>query len=180
MGTLSFAPSSFPYISSAFWHRDGFGDCASGAGRVFCYYMKKAIIVLSIFVLGFFVGYATNTLTSLYRAFSSSYVSLSPSKDSAVGVRDANAPERGGEQSPQEGDTSAAPSKPITIPVTALTDGQKALLGKLGIDPTTFVVTPGMVTCAEDTLGTARVTEIIAGGTPSALETLRLSSCLNK
>ncbi len=143
--------------------------------------MKKAIIVLSIFVLGFSVGYATNTLASLYKAFSSSHVSQGTSKDSAGGARDASvSAEKEGGQSPEEGGTSVVPSKPVTIPVTALTDGQKALLGKLGIDPTTFVVTPGMVTCAEDALGSTRVAEIIAGGTPSALETLRLSPCLNK
>jgi len=135
--------------------------------------MKKIIILLIVFVSGFSLGYAANTLVLLQRAFLTS-----PSE--SVSVSSNTAQETASESTEGGGVQSATPKEPITIPANALTDGQKALLGKLGIDPTTFVVTPEMVSCAEDALGPVRVSEIVGGGTPSPLEVVRLSPCLNK
>ncbi len=134
--------------------------------------MKQILILLIVFVVGFSLGYAGNTLMSLQKAFYSK-----SNTTSTAGAGNSKTEETSG---PVTENTSSAPKEPVKIPVNALSDTQKALLSKLGIDPTTFVVTPEMVTCAEDTLGSARVSEIIAGGTPSALEAVRLSPCLNK
>lgn len=139
--------------------------------------MKQIIILLVVFILGLSLGYAGNTLMTLRKVFSPSAPSQSVSEQKAdipTGSGTKNTPT-------DAVDTPVTiPKELVTIPASTLTPGQKELLSKLGIDPNKIVVTPGMVTCAEDTLGSARVSEIVAGGTPSALEAVRLSPCLNK
>ncbi len=67
----------------------------------------------------------------------------------------------------------------ITVSASALSDSQRAILTKLGIDAERITITPEMIACAYEKLGEARVTEIVDGGAePSALELLRVAPCL--
>ena len=137
--------------------------------------MRHIILLVIVFVLGFSLGYAGNAF-SLFR-------NMAHPVDSSSKIPLSNTPSEN-PTSLRNGSTSvtssSAISNPVTVPPNRLTDGQKALLQKMGIDPNKFVVTPSMMKCAEDALGSARVSEIIGGGTPSPLETLRLSPCLGK
>jgi hypothetical protein len=81
-----------------------------------------------------------------------------------------------------DADQTDAPAPVLTEPIPLarfpLTEGQKSLLRGAGIDPDTFVVTPAMVTCAQDRLGEQRFSEIIAGDAPSPTEVFTLLRCL--
>lgn len=69
-------------------------------------------------------------------------------------------------------------TQPIPLSSLPLSDTQKDLLRGAGIDPETFVITPEMVACAEDRLGTARFAEIVAGDAPGPTEVFSLLRCL--
>jgi hypothetical protein len=64
-----------------------------------------------------------------------------------------------------------------TIDAGSLTDGQRKLLGILGINADEFTVTPEMEACAEGKLGRIRLDEIVAGDTPSFTEGAQLVAC---
>jgi len=74
----------------------------------------------------------------------------------------------------------AAPEGSVTVTTSALTDGQRKLLGALGIDADSITVTPEMMACAEAKVGAARIEEIKAGDTPTFLEGLSLLGCYRK
>ncbi|MEK7614033.1 MAG: hypothetical protein AAB439_04130 [Patescibacteria group bacterium] len=63
-----------------------------------------------------------------------------------------------------------------------LNDSQEQALQNLGIDPTKLpaTLTASQEECFIGKLGQARVDEIIAGDTPTALEVLNSSGCLAK
>jgi len=65
----------------------------------------------------------------------------------------------------------------VSIDASDLTDGQKNLLSALGIDANSITITSAMMVCAETSLGSARVTEITNGATPSFTEGLKLAAC---
>lgn len=71
-----------------------------------------------------------------------------------------------------------AVTEPIPLSALPLSDTQKELLRGAGIDTETFVITPEMIACAEDRLGAARFSEIIAGAAPGATEMFSLLRCL--
>lgn len=73
---------------------------------------------------------------------------------------------------------TVAPVEGIPLRSLPLSDAQADVLGKVGVDVDTFVITPAMQACAEEKLGTARMNEIIAGAAPSTLETAKLLPCL--
>lgn len=73
------------------------------------------------------------------------------------------------------GETTVAEG--TTISTNNLTDGQKRLLGLLGVDADNLVVTPAMEACANAKVGEARMQEIIAGATPSLGEGADLLAC---
>ncbi len=66
----------------------------------------------------------------------------------------------------------------VTISTSALSDSQRAILSKLGIDADRVTITPEMVSCAYEKLGEARVKEIVDGAEPSAFELLKVAPCL--
>lgn len=68
-------------------------------------------------------------------------------------------------------------SEGTQIQAASLSEGQKKLLNALGIDADSVTVTPEMVACAEASLGSARIDEIINGATPSFAEGLKLAAC---
>lgn len=82
--------------------------------------------------------------------------------------------------------TSSAPlpspvidqQKSIPLSSLPLSDTQKKLLAGVGIDSETFVITPAMITCANEKLGDTRMKEIIGGSAPGALEMASLMRCL--
>ena len=61
-----------------------------------------------------------------------------------------------------------------------LTDDQENALRQIGVDPASLPteITPEMEKCFEETLGKARVLEIVVGDTPSPLELLKAKNCL--
>jgi len=90
-------------------------------------------------------------------------------------------PEEGVEENGADGETGVKENaEEIKIDASAMTDGQKRLLGILGIDAENFVLTPEMVACSEAKLGKVRVAEIQNGATPSVLEGISLLACYKK
>jgi hypothetical protein len=77
------------------------------------------------------------------------------------------------QSSPEEAESAGIPLRNL-----ALTDTQRSLAAGAGIDVETFVITPAMITCAEERLGATRVAEIVAGASPGVLETATLLRCL--
>lgn len=61
-----------------------------------------------------------------------------------------------------------------------LSEKQKTVVETVGINPDSFVITKDMVACAIDKIGEERVSALIAGGTPSALETAKLVPCVGR
>ena len=74
--------------------------------------------------------------------------------------------------------TDAAPEA-LSVSPDQLTPEQRTLAEKFGIDPAAVTITPGMIRCAEDALGSERLAEITAGDTPGPLEALRILPCIN-
>jgi hypothetical protein len=70
------------------------------------------------------------------------------------------------------------PDKGIPLSQLKLTDEQKSLLKKVGIDSQTFILTKDMLTCASGKLGDERVASIAAGSSPTVFEVTRLLPCL--
>tara|TARA_B100000745_G_scaffold299771_1_gene251435 strand:+ start:1873 stop:2307 length:435 start_codon:yes stop_codon:yes gene_type:complete len=70
------------------------------------------------------------------------------------------------------------PEEGIPLPTESLTDGQKAVAEAVGVDVDTFVITPQMVGCIEQKLGTTRTQAIMDGDTPSVIEVARIAGCL--
>lgn len=68
--------------------------------------------------------------------------------------------------------------EPIPLRNLPLSDTQRSLIETAGIDVETFVISPEMVTCAENTLGSERFSAIVAGDSPSFLEGTRLLGCI--
>ncbi len=68
-------------------------------------------------------------------------------------------------------------SEPIPLKDVPLSDTQKSLLDKAGIDTNTFVITPEMVQCAEKAVGKDRLDAIVAGDKPGVLEAVKLAAC---
>lgn len=70
------------------------------------------------------------------------------------------------------------PEKGIPLSSLTLSDEQKSLLGKVGINTQTFVLTNQMLSCANEKLGKDRVTSITAGASPTLFEVSKLLPCL--
>lgn len=84
--------------------------------------------------------------------------------------------------SKEETQTAENEEPPITESILLrdlpLSDGQRSMLKTAGIDVETFVITPEMVTCAQQKLGSARFEEIIEGSAPTFMESTRLLGCI--
>jgi hypothetical protein len=76
--------------------------------------------------------------------------------------------------------SSAVFTKPITISTDNLPPAQKKILDTLGIGSKQMTITPGMVSCAVDALGSTRALEIKNGAAPTLTEGLTLMTCLKK
>lgn len=59
----------------------------------------------------------------------------------------------------------------------SITEEQRAMLLRFGINPDTITITQEMVLCAEQALGKARISDIMAGATPSLFESMKLIGC---
>ncbi len=71
----------------------------------------------------------------------------------------------------------AVPATGLVIDISTLPETQQAVLKTLGYE-NTITFTPEMISCAEGKLGSARVTEIKNGATPSVLESASLMGCI--
>lgn len=70
------------------------------------------------------------------------------------------------------------PETGLPLSELPLSEKQKAVVETVGIDTKNFVITKDMVACAIEKLGEGRVSELMNGGAPSALETAKLVPCL--
>lgn len=70
------------------------------------------------------------------------------------------------------------PEDGIPLSSLKLSDEQKSILKKVGVDTQTFVLTKDMLTCANGKLGKERVVAITKGSSLSVLEVTRLLPCL--
>ncbi len=70
------------------------------------------------------------------------------------------------------------PEDGIPLSSLKLSDEQKSILSKVGVDTQTFVLTKDMLTCANEKLGKERVVAITKGSSLSVLEVTRLLPCL--
>jgi len=78
--------------------------------------------------------------------------------------------------------TSSTPliTEPIPLSEVPLNETQRQFLNTLGVDVETMVITPSMGMCAERALGRDRLKEIVDGATPSALEAISITPCINQ
>jgi hypothetical protein len=72
------------------------------------------------------------------------------------------------------------PEDGILLSSIPLTESQKKALSSAGIDTETFKLTPEMIACGAEKLGSERVNAIISGSTPSLLEVTKLTPCLTR
>lgn len=136
----------------------------TSSSRIYCA-MKKFLIVSTILLI----------IALLMATAAFFYVSMQLQK-SQLSVQSSTA-----ENVPVTNDASATTSEPpegIPLRDVELSDSQRSVLDTVGVDSETFVITPAMQECAEEKLGTARMQEIIAGGAPTTMETVKLLGCL--
>lgn len=119
------------------------------------------ILIVIVFAVGFMVG----RFSSVGKTYTTNPVTEPTSADSNAG---ANNSDEVGTETPEEG---------TEVQASNLSEGQKKLLGALGIDTNSITVTPEMIACAEARLGSARIDEITNGATPSFSEGLSLAVC---
>ncbi len=72
----------------------------------------------------------------------------------------------------------SVPDAGVALPAESLSASQKAVLDTMGIEIDSFVITPAMVRCAEEKLGSSRVRELMDGVAPTLLEVASLTPCL--
>jgi hypothetical protein len=79
-------------------------------------------------------------------------------------------------------DTREALASQEGLPVRdlPLTEGQEALATSLGLNTEQMVLSPEVVACAEDSLGSERYQALLAGETPGPLEAAKLLVCLGQ
>ncbi len=65
----------------------------------------------------------------------------------------------------------------IQVDESLISDEQKELLERFGIDTSAITVTAEMIACAEEKVGAERIEEIKNGATPGFLEGLSLVTC---
>lgn len=75
---------------------------------------------------------------------------------------------------PEEKPTEEA----ITIPDSALTNEQRAILTAFGIDPKSVVITPTTIQCIYGKIGNDRALALQNGDTPSFSEALSILACI--
>jgi len=73
---------------------------------------------------------------------------------------------------------NTVPEEGIPIDTSTVSAEQKEVAKKVGIDLDTIVITPQMVSCAEQKIGSTRVAEIMNGSSPTTLEGISLLGCL--
>ncbi len=129
----------------------------------------KFFIVLFLVGLGVILGVGLEERFGVAAIVRSDYAPNAPAENSIEKASETERP------TPQE---EAAVR--IPIPADRITDGQRAMLQKLGIDPTTVTITAEAKACAEGELGADRVAEIQAGATPSWSEGIVLVACYKK
>ena len=74
----------------------------------------------------------------------------------------------------------APQSESIVISKDQLSEGQQQALNTFHIEGEAFVITPQMISCAEDSLGTERFNEILGGAKPGPIESVKLLTCFKK
>ena len=70
------------------------------------------------------------------------------------------------------------PTGGIALSSLSLSDEQKAALGKVGIDASTFVLTETMLECGVGKIGADRIEAIVGGQAPTFMETTKMLPCL--
>jgi hypothetical protein len=90
------------------------------------------------------------------------------------------APSHSSTDTPAVNSTTAGATATGTIQISTneLSDSQKVTLRAFGIDPNAFTLTENMVTCAKETLGSARFDEVKAGASPTPFEAFKLMKCV--
>jgi hypothetical protein len=76
----------------------------------------------------------------------------------------------------------AAPSEPGGLPATALslTDEQAEAVADLGLDVEQIVISEALIGCVRERLGESRYQAVLAGDTPTLVETGKLLPCLGR
>ncbi len=72
----------------------------------------------------------------------------------------------------------AVSTEGIKIDTSKVTEEQKELAKKVGVDLNEVVITEEMISCAQEKLGTERIQEITGGDNPTTLESISLLGCL--
>jgi cytoskeletal protein RodZ len=68
-------------------------------------------------------------------------------------------------------------TKPIVVDTNTLSDSQQKILKTFGYDEGTLTITPAMISCAEEAVGKERLAEILDGGSPSTMESIKILPC---
>ncbi len=68
----------------------------------------------------------------------------------------------------------------VTIDTQNLTEAQRSILASFGYKGDTVTIPREVISCAEQSVGAQRFTEILDGSAPTPFELLKLSPCLKK
>jgi len=77
-----------------------------------------------------------------------------------------------------EGGGNEVPSADVVIDTRTLTDTQRSILSTFGYKGDMVTIPHEVVSCAEQSVGEVRFTEILDGSAPTPFELLKLSPCL--
>ncbi len=72
------------------------------------------------------------------------------------------------------------PKEPVTVKTAELSDTQQNILKTFGFEGESFTVTPSMIVCAEEVLGSARLSEVLGGSSPTTIESMKLLPCFKE
>ena len=141
----------------------------------------KIFLISAIFLLVLAIVASGYVWLRVQKALSSSAIEViqDVAHDRTIGTKDDSSQKL--ETFVPSEDTPIANSLPeegMKIDSKIITNEQKAMAEKVGIDVDSISITPEMVGCAEKKLGEGRLQEIINGTSPSVLESMSLLGCL--
>jgi hypothetical protein len=126
--------------------------------------MKTFVIVLVAIIISLSVGYWFGSTPTYSPAVDEDTTSENLNSEAASSTATTTS-------------ASASDEGVTEISADALTDDQKQMLERFGIDTETITITPEMIQCAEAAIGKDRLDEIKNGDTPSFLESVSLLRC---
>lgn len=111
------------------------------------------------------------------------HTEISNSVQKEVKQEEVRVPESSTEKKDEKRGDIAPPAiseAPVVIQTESLTDTQQKMLKTLGYTEDSVTITPEMIACAENVVGSERLQAITNGSAPSPMEAIKLIPCFKK